>query len=112
MAYNIPEHYAIMIVSGHGYDNFIPESFTSDIPQYPTTPEECIEQNKQQIGFPPKILNNIYVSNIAPLGYTNKSSPDPTQITSRFMKTNILNDLFDFLNHYLKYNKLLCYLFK
>ncbi len=90
-----PEHYAIMIVSGHGYDNMIPESFTSDIPQYPTTTEECIEQNNQQLRLPPKILNNIYVSNIAPLGYTNKSSSDPTKITSRFMKTNILNKLFN-----------------
>lgn len=97
MAYNIPERYAIMIVVGHGNDNFIPESFTSYIPQYPTNSKECIEQNEQQLLFPPKILNNIYVSNIAPLGYANKSSPDPTQITSRFMKTNILNGLF---NHY------------
>ena len=93
-SYQLPQEcYAVMIVVGHGKDNTVPDTFEKDV-QYPTNNAECIAKYSEILLNPIVELPNIYVSNIAPLGRPNFSNRDPTQITSRFMKSNILYDLY------------------
>ena len=87
------EIFACVIVSAHGCENFT-EDIEEDRKQiYPNTIIECVNQNKDLFIFGAE-LDNTYLYNIAPLGFTSQSSSNPQDITSRYMKTNVLDKLF------------------
>jgi len=87
------EIFACVIVSAHGCENFTEEIEEYREQIYPNTISECVEQNKELFYFGAE-LDNTYLYNIAPLGFTNQSSSNPQDITSRYMKTNVLDKLF------------------
>ena len=94
--YPLPVKHAIIVITAHSSEIGQPLDSTGEAKQYPDNYQRCFDQHNQLLInslFSNIELDNMYTYNIAPQGHQGWSGFNPNSITSRYMKSNLLDDL-------------------